>query len=112
MAAYGSPKIHGCFIRFVCFDHPLMIIQTGVNAFHCRSRTWVWALPPKMPSTSPVAALNPERPAPMTVGMWKRMYSQFPDWSPDQMVEYRCPPAHAHVVQTKPRALLFFSMPS
>ena len=63
----------------VCFDQPLMIIQTGVNAFHSISRTWVRALPPKMPSTSPVAALKPERPAPMTDGMWKRMYSQLPD---------------------------------
>ncbi len=112
IVVYGSPKIHGCFMLLVCFDQPLMIIQAGVNAFHCRSRTWVCALPPKIPSTSPVAALNPERPAPITVGMWKRMYSQLPDWSPDQIVENRCPPAQAHVVHTKPRASAFFSMPS
>ena len=54
---YGSPKIHGCFMLLVCFDQPLMIIHAGVRAFHWRSRTCVCALPPKMPSTSPVAAL-------------------------------------------------------
>jgi hypothetical protein len=53
MLRYGSSNPHGCLREFA--DQPDMPISTGVKLFHCRSRVKVSALPPKIPSTSPVA---------------------------------------------------------
>jgi hypothetical protein len=47
----GSPKVHGCLSGLAA--HPDITIVVVISALNWRSRTYVSALPPKMPSTSP-----------------------------------------------------------
>ena len=82
MLVAGSPRALG---YFGLAPHPSMLSCIGENAFHWKSRIFtIWFLPPNMPSMSLVMLPMPDSPAPIYVGMWKRMYSHSPPvWSPD-----------------------------
>ena len=103
--ADGSPRMNG----YLALDpQPSMLSPIAVKVFHSNSRMFmIGFFPPKIPSRSEVMLERPERPAPMKVGIWKRMYSQSPPvWSPDQMDAYRCVPAHPSREMMNGRALL------
>merc|ERR1719203_1045104 len=88
-----------------------MVMSTVVKHFHCRSRTCVSPLPPKMPSMSPETCAWAEKPLPTKVGTCQRMKSQEPWLSPVHITAFRCVPAQPSTVQMKRLASLLFSMP-
>ena len=77
---YGSVEICG----FLGIEpHPSISNIVGVNVLNCKSRVVIKFVPPKIPSTSLPTFGFPANDCPIYVGIWKRIYSQFPPvWSP------------------------------